>query len=65
MANLNILSVGLALGALISFGIISFALTVDVLREYFVNDVHENILCRQRQARNSTQLGDKSPRSPR
>lgn len=35
----DILSAGVVLGALISFGIISFALTADVLREYLLNDV--------------------------
>ena len=61
MTTLDILSVGVVLGALISFGIISFALTADILREYLLIETMRAYTARDDRSETSTQSGDRSP----
>ena len=65
MTNLDILSVGVSLGALISFAIISFSLTTGVLREYLLADVMRTSSARRDRPEDSTQQREQSPISQR
>jgi hypothetical protein len=61
MINLDMLSVGVSLGALISFAVITFALTTDVLREYLLADALRTNSAQRDRTEDSTQEREQAP----